>query len=143
MSIVIGNIFSCLSVLASFASTRAKTYKFIMIFQMLDATFLAFSNFFLGAYTAVITKLVSALRNAYCAFFKKSLIISWIIIILNINLSIIFRKEGLVNWIPVLSSSLYSIIVLHTNDEIVTKKICIVSALMWCFHCLYFFNSFH
>lgn len=138
--LLLGNIFSLIGSICSFLSTKAKTYKNVLLIQSLDATFFTLSTLCLGGYSGVIVNFVAILRNLSCAFFDLKKFIKYVFIILTILLGLIFMDRAIYGFLPIIASSYYAITMLHTNDVYKLKKALIINNGLWLIYGIIIFD---
>ena len=86
-------------------------------------------------YSGMIQDIISFSRNIFILFNKNNKILSFIFIALGLSLGIIFNNNGWLGLLPVISSLIYSIIVLFSNNVIIIKTAICFSNVCWAIYC--------
>ena len=137
INLIIGNIFSLLTTICIGISAMEKSKKRFMFWQIGDAFFGMIMNIVLSAYAAMVISVVCLLRNFLS--FK-----GWLTCPLTIGLLIIgtiiglhMNNLGVIGWLPVLASGIYTICIYITKNEQQMRYALILNMLLWFGHNAY------
>ena len=100
--IIIGEIFSLLAALCLAYSTFSHKKNKMIWWQAINAIFYGLSNLFLGAYSAVVTNILTLFRNTLQVKDKLNKHITIIICLLMAIVGIIFNNNHLLSYIQVI-----------------------------------------
>lgn len=134
--IIVGNIIALVASLFMVIAGLLKERKKIIYVQSIQIFLFVVSNAVLGGITGVITNLVSFIRNILCYKDKFDFKIKMILIIISIVLSLLFNNLGLIGFLPLISTVLYTYL-MDTKDVKKFKIINILATFLWLVYDIY------
>lgn len=112
-------------------STFGNKKNKMMFWQAINAVFYGLSNLFLGAYSAVVTNILTLFRNTLQVKDKLNKTLTIIICLLMIAVGLIFNNLGWVGLLPILASVSYTICVYTLKSAQQMRIALIVNLLQW------------
>ncbi len=131
--IIIGEVFSLLAALSLAYSTFSNKKDRMILWQAINATFYGLSNFFLGGYTAVVTNILTLIRNILQVKGKMNKGVTIIICILMTIIGFYFNKNGILGLIPIIASVTYTICVYVLKSAQQMRVALIINLIQWLF----------
>ena len=113
---ILGEIFSLLSALCLAYSTFGKTKNKMVLWQAFNACFYALSNICLKGYSAVISNVLTIIRNVLQVkgkFDKKCMIMICILMTLT---CLAFNNRGWLGILPITASVSYTVLMYYVKD---------------------------
>lgn len=107
---LLGNFFSLCSALCLCYSTFGRSKNQMLLWQTVNTGFYATSAFLLGGYSAVVTNLLTALRNILQMKGKLTLRRTVLLCVLMTGVSLFFNRRGWVGVLPVTASVSYTLL---------------------------------
>lgn len=135
--LIIGNIFSALSVIFLAISVRSKTKTGMMYWQSADASMALLSYVFLGGLSGVLTNGIAIVRNLLIAKKKNTLAISVFLIVITLVFGIInglLVERSWISLFPIIASSGYAATLLLSDDYKVAKTALSAHFILWAFY---------
>ena len=117
MSIILGNVFSLLALVADTISSSRKTAKGVLGVQAVSQVLYAASSYALRGYSAAVQSVVSVVRNLAAMREKEEKAVEWILILLGVVLGLIFNNRGAAGLLPVIANLEYSLAVFRFKDN--------------------------
>lgn len=129
--IIIGEIFSLLAALCLAYSTFSNKKNKMILWQAINAIFYGLSNLFLGAYSAVVTNILTLFRNTLQVKNKLDRNFTIIICLLMTIVGIIFNNREWLGLLPIVASVSYTICVYVLKSAQQMRIALIVNLLQW------------
>lgn len=141
MRFILGELFSLLSSICLAYSTFGKNKKRMIFWQTINASFYSVSCIFLGGYSAVVSNLLTIIRNVLQIKEKMTKKKAAIICILMIGLGIALNNRGVLGILPITASGIYTVMMYMAKSTRQMHIAVIVNMLQWsifdCFICAY------
>ena len=137
--IVIGNIVAFIGAILMVLVGFIKTKRNILIAQNIQFLIMGLGNLILGGVSGFIVNIVGILRNISCLRWNLNVPLKIFFIALQVIINWRFNTAGLIGWLPVVATGLFTWYV-DSNSEIVIKTVCIISECMWIFYDFHFHN---
>lgn len=135
-NVLVGNIVAFIAaILMVYTGLIIKKNK-ILIFQIVQMILLMASNIVLGSITGAISNAIGCIRNYLCYKEKLNFINKVLIIIVTTIISLSINTLGVIGWLPILSTILYTWLI-DTKNIIHFKLSIIITMLMWFIHDFY------
>lgn len=134
---IIANIFSLLSSICTAVSVVKKSKKDLIKWQTYNIVFYIFACIVLHAYTALISVLISLVRNilSYKDCLTKN--ISVILCLLIIVMGLLANNQGIIGFFPILAIVSYTVLMYTTKNEQQMRYALILNMILWFFYNLY------
>lgn len=129
--IILGEIFSLLAALCLAYSTFSNKKNKMMLWQAINSVFYGLSNLFLGAYSAVVTNILSLFRNTLQVKNKLSRNLTIIICLLMTVVGLIFNNMGWIGLLPIVASVSYTICVYVLKSAQQMRIALVINLLQW------------
>ena len=131
MDIIIGEVFSVLAALTLAYSTFSNKKNKMMWLQAINAVFYGLSNLFLGGYSAVVTNVLTFLRNVLVAKDRLDGKTTAIICILMVIVGVYFNNMAWRGLLPVIASVQYTLCVYILKSAQHMRIALVVNLLQW------------
>lgn len=128
--IIIGNLFSFISCIFLLKSIKSKEKINMLKYQVLDCFFYITADIFFKAYSALFTQIISLIRNILGMKNKLNYIMIFILSMLMVIVGIIVNTNGLIGFIPIIASVLYTILLNHQNIKVLKLSL-FLNMLLW------------
>ena len=128
---ILGEILSLLAALTLAYSTFSKKKKKMMLWQALNALFFGLSNFCLAGYSAVVTNVLTFIRNLLVVKNKFDKKCTVIICILIIGIGLHFNNRSIIGLLPIIASVQYTICVFALKSPQHLRWSLVVNLAMW------------
>jgi len=128
--IIVGNILALLASIFMVITGLIKNKKKIIYIQSIQIFLFILSNAVLGGITGVIINLVSFIRNILCYKDVFNLKVKIFLISVSIILSLLFNNLGIIGFLPLISTVLYTFL-MDIKDVIRFKYINIIVTTLW------------
>ncbi len=129
--IILGEIFSLLAALCLAYSTFSHKKNKMIWWQAINAIFYGLSNLFLGAYSAVVTNILTLFRNTLQVKDKLNKHITIIICLLMAIVGIIFNNREWLGLLPILASVTYTICVYVLKSVQQMRIALVINLIQW------------
>lgn len=129
-SILIGNIISLVGCTLMVCIGFIKEKKRILTAQCFQFGILSISNLVLGGNMGFVSNIVSIIRNLVFSRWKSTTALKLLFIAVQLLLSLRASEGGLVGWLPVLATILFTWFI-DTKSEVTLKTVIIVSEVFW------------
>ena len=133
-SVIIGNIFSLLSVICVAISVIKKNKKDFMLWQIGETLFGIIVNIILSAYAALVISIVCFVRNLLSYKNKLTQNITIILLLISIIIGLYANNLGIIGLLPIFASASYTICIYITKNEQQMRYASVVNTLLWFFH---------
>lgn len=130
MTVLIGNIIALLGCTLMVLVGLIKEKRRILSVQCVQFALQGVANLILGGYGGFIANIVSILRNLAFNKFRVTVWLKLFFIVLQLCLSVSTLSAGLVSWLPLLASVLFTWF-LDLKNEVQLKTVIIISQVMW------------
>lgn len=137
--LVLGNGISMIGCLIMVAIGFLKKKSHILLAQSVQCGFMGFGNLILGGVSGFIANVVSILRNLIFARLSVTMPLKVFFIALQVVLSLGSLGDGLVCWLPVLASAVFTWF-LDTKSEAKLKLVILTTQVMWLIYDIYYRN---
>ncbi len=137
--ILIGNIITFIGALMMIGIGFIKSKKNIIIAQCGQFAVMGIGNLVLGGVTGFITNIVSIVRNMFCLKWQFTTPVKIFFIVIQIAISASVNKSGLIGWLPIAATCIFTWF-LDTENDILLKWIIIITVAMWIVYDLSLFN---
>lgn len=139
MTILLGNLVSFLGCVLMVAIGFIRKKERILLVQCFQLALMGAGNWILGAFSGVIANLVGIARNLI--FTKKQVTppMKLLFIAVQVLLSLSALKNGMIEWLPILSAGLFTWF-LDTKKETTLKRIIIITTFLWLVYDLWYQN---
>lgn len=128
------NIFSTIGVLLLAYSTFSDKKNNALLCHAGDSGLNALGNLLVGSYSAVVTHLISFIRNLLNAKGKMNKILLGIITASIVILGLIFNSKGWVGLLPIIASVEYTIWSSKSKDAQGLRLALIINMALWLVH---------
>lgn len=108
MTIIIGNAIALIACILMVYSGTLKKTKDVIYIQSIQIGLLTLSNIVLGGISGAIVNSLNLIRNIICYKEKLTILIKIIIITIMTILCIIFNTQGIIGYLPLLCSVIYT-----------------------------------
>ena len=108
---IVGEILSLLAALTLAYSTFSKKKTKMMFWQASNALLFGLSNFCLAGYSAVVTSVLTFIRNVLVVKNKLNIKITFILCVLMIGFGLYVNNNGVIGLFPIIASVQYTICV--------------------------------
>lgn len=142
-SLILGNIFSLLSVICIAVSAIKKNKKDFMYWQIGDALFGICSTISLVAYAALVINSISLLRNILSYKDKLTKKITAFLLFFEIIIGLYVNNLAFIGLLPVITSAGYTLCVYLTKDEKQMRWVLVITTILWAVHnfCIHSYPS--
>ena len=130
MTLFIGNLIALLGSFVMVYSGTIKDKKGTIFVQSIQITLLAISNIVLGGIAGFIINLINLIRNIISYKNLLNIKIKVIISIISIILTLVFNKEGLIGYLPLISTLIFTWF-MTIKDIIKFKYALAISVFLW------------
>lgn len=130
MNIIIGNIISLIATIIMAISGLIKDSKKFVIFQTTQILISVVANLFLLSPSGAISNLAGATRNILWYNKKLNKISKIILICITTLIIIVTNTNGLIGYLPIITTAAYTILMDKTNDKTL-KILTIASMILW------------
>lgn len=128
--IIIGNIIAFFGSILMVVSGYVKSKKIALFIQAIELSLFTAACFCLGAISGAIVNMISIPRDILVYKDKLNLTTKFIIWITTVGLSIWFNDAGLIGYLPIMSTTIYTFW-LDRVDKINFKILTIVAISFW------------
>lgn len=135
--LIIGNLFSLLSVMCLAVSVVKKNKNDLVLWQLWSIVFSVFSCFALRAYAALITCITDLIRNILAYKNRLTFQLTSILVILSIVIGLIINNLGWIGLLAIIASASYTIFMYTTKDEQQMRWALLLNQSLWFIHSLY------
>ncbi len=135
----IANIISLLGAIVMVAIGLIKENKHVLEVQCLQFTLMGIANFMLKATSGGISNVVGILRNLYSLKKPMETPVKIGFIILQVAISLLAGMNGMIGWLPVLATVIFTIFV-DAKNPYVMKGVIIFTVALWFIYDLHFHN---
>ena len=129
--IIIGNIISFAAAIFTALSSLSKDTFKVYIFQMVQCLLLAIASIFFMSWSGIATLLICSFRNYLAAREKLSFQITVILLVLLVILGIFVNNRGLIGWIIIIATAIYTIGMYLVHNEIPIKINISINLILW------------
>ena len=130
MTLFIGNLIALLGSFVMVYSGTIKDKKGTIFVQSIQIALLAISNIVLGGIAGFIINLINLIRNIISYKNLLNIKIKVIISIISIILTLVFNKEGLIGYLPLISTLIFTWF-MTIKDIIKFKYALAISVFLW------------
>jgi len=130
MQLFIGNALVAIGVIFLIPSMITNDKTKVFIYQGINTFFCMLSCIVLGGWGGAITNLIAVVRNVIQVKERMTMRLQWGLTILLFVVGSIINKEGVVGYIPVAASIIYTLLAYRENSSIVQIKLAIVINLI-------------
>ena len=135
--LIIGNIFSLLSVICIAISATKKSKKDFMYWQIGDALFGIASNIALSAFAALVINTISLIRNILAYKSKLTKKITTILVIISVVAGLWVNNLAFIGLLPIITSTGYTLCVYLTKNEKQMRWALVAATILWFTHNFY------
>ena len=135
--VILGNIFSLLSVVCIAVSVVKKSKKDFMYWQIGDTFFGILSTIVLSAYAALVINSIYLVRNILSYKGRLTKNITYILLIFSILIGLYVNNLGLIGYLPIIASANFTICVYLTKNEQQMRWALVSNLLLWFVHDIY------
>lgn len=129
--IIVGEIFSLLAALCLAYSTFSNKKNKLIFWQAVNAIFYGLSNLFLGAYSAVVTNILTLFRNTLQVKHRLNRNFTIIICLLMAIVGIIFNNKAWLGLLPIIASVTYTICVYILDSAQQMRIALVINLVQW------------
>lgn len=129
--IIVGEIFSLLAALCLAYSTFSNKKNKMIWWQAINAVFYGLSNLFLGAYSAVVTNILTLFRNTLQVKSKLNRKFTIIICLLMAIVGITINNREWLGLLPVIASISYTICVYVLKSAQQMRIALVINLIQW------------
>ena len=133
----LGIFFSFIYSVVFMVSVFQKSKKEMLKVQVIDQIVLGLSNFFLMAYSAVVTNIVNTIRNYLTYKGKLTKTIGVLCIIFYVVFGLMVNVRGFIGFLPIIASSTYVIFCLGSKNVQQQRAGLILNLLIHLVHDIY------
>lgn len=127
---LIANIISFAGCILLVCIGLIKTKKNILIAQNIMFVVMSIAYLLLGGFAAVVSNMISMVRNLVCLKWDLNWPLKIIFIALQGAFTLLTNQQGLIGWLPFVAAAGYTIF-LDLNDEVQLKLVLIVTQACW------------
>ena len=138
-TILIGNLVSGIGCLIMVAIGLLRKNSHILIAQCFQCGFMGAGNLILGGVNGFIANVVSIARNLIFVKCKTTTTLKIVFIGLQLLLSLGSMDDGLICWLPIVSTALFTWF-LDTKSPLTLKKVILITQVMWLTYDIYYRN---
>ncbi|MBR2041907.1 MAG: YgjV family protein [Oscillospiraceae bacterium] len=139
MAVIIANIISIISCTMMVLIGLIKNKNKILGAQCVQFTLMGISHYLLGGMGGVVATVVSILRNLVFFFFKTSVPLKILFIVLSVVLSLGTVNLNPVTWLPIFATSIFTWVI-DSENIIKFKWVMILTVCMWFVYDAYHLN---
>ena len=136
-NLILGNLFSFLSASCIAISVIKRNKSDLIWWQIIDIIFCLFSNVFLAAYSALITNLISLLRNILSYKNKLNVKLTILLTILCIIVGFLVNNRGIFGILAIIASASYTVFMYTTKNNQQMRYALIFNLTLWFIHDFY------
>ena len=129
--IIVGEVLSLLAALTLAYSTFSNKKDKMIWWQAINAVFYGLSNLFLGAYSAVVTNILTLSRNVLLVKNKLDKKLTIIICILMTIVGIVFNNRALLGLLPIIASVSYTICIYVLKSAQQMRIALVINLMQW------------
>lgn len=137
VNLIVGNIFSLLSIVCVGISVIKKNKKDLIYWQVVGAVFCIFASVFLLAYASVVMNLLTLSRNILAYLKKLTKNLTLIFCIVSAIIGLYINNIGIFGIFPIAATMSYTFFLFATKDEQQMRWAVILNLLLWCVHDFY------
>lgn len=134
-----GNLFSLVGAAIMVAVGLLKKKEHVLSAQCVQFAIMGVGNTILGAYTAVVSNVVSILRNLISLRVEFTLPLKLLFIAIQAVFSFVFNDAGLIGWLPFAAVCIFTW-ALDVKSTVKFKWCIIFSQILWTVYDLFFRN---
>lgn len=138
-TILIGNLVSGVGCLIMVGIGLLRKNSHILLAQCFQCAFMGAGNLILGGVNGFIANVVSIARNLIFVKCRTTRLLKVIFIGLQLLLSLGSMGDGLVCWLPILATALFTWF-LDTKSPLTLKKVILITQVMWLTYDIYYRN---
>ncbi|MCF2555549.1 YgjV family protein [Faecalicatena contorta] len=134
--ILLGNMISFAAAIMLFLGCYTTDARKIYVYQIAENAILCLSSVVFGSWTGLITLLLAIFRNILIMRNKYSRV--WMLgisIVITVG-GMIANTKGVVGWLPILATLIWTIGNYYYSDVIHVKIFLLINTIIWC---MYFF----
>lgn len=135
--LIVGNIFSLLSVLCLAVSVIKKNKNDLILWQLWSIVFSIFACFALKAFAALITCITDLIRNALAYKNKLTFRLTILLIALSIVIGLMINNLGWIGLLAILASASYTLFMYTTKNDQQMRWALLLNQSLWFIHNLY------
>lgn len=139
MTLLLGNLVSLLGCVLMVAVGFIRKKERILTVQCFQLMLMGTGNLILGAFSGVVANLVGIVRNLVFTKKQVNLPLKLLFIGIQLLLSLSALKNGMIEWLPILSAGLFTWF-LDTKSERTLKIIIMITTAMWLVYDLWYCN---
>lgn len=129
--LIIGNCISAIAAAFTCMASWTKSMQRTYYYQCGQCLFLALASVFFGSYAGISTLLLCATRNVLVAHGKFTKTLCIIFLILTLGIGIAVNNNGIIGWIAIIATLVYTIGSYLFKTEAGIKWNIIVNLLLW------------
>ena len=130
MNVLIANIVALIASIIMVSIGLIKKKKKIIYVQTIQIALFVLSNIILGAISGIIINSISCIRNILCYKNKLTTKVKISIIVLSTILTIIFNNQGVIGFLPLISSIIY-IAYMDLKSVVKYKRVLMITLALW------------
>ena len=128
--IILGNAISLIGCLLMVMVGLIKDRRRFLIVQTAQFGIMGLANFILGGFTGCLTNIASMARNIIFCYFKYTVKHKIFFIAIQVLLSFKLNSVGLIGWLPILSTALFTWF-LDIKSDLHMKYLIAITVIMW------------
>jgi hypothetical protein len=138
-TLLVGNIASFIgcSIMVCIGLLKKKTH--ILAAQCVQSLFMGLGYLVLGGFGGFICAIMTILRNLVCLKYRFGLGLKLLFIGLQFLLTANTLSIGLISWLPVMTTILFTMN-LDTPSEVKLKSVIIITLILWLIYDFYYHN---
>ena len=130
--VIVANIITVIAQLFLLYSSRRKTKKETISFQLVFLFLISITNILLNSVTATIVNSMAIIRNLLAYYDKSSNTIALIMVIISTSLGLMFNNNGIFGILPIIANISETMTILNPKSTIAQVKISgIISNSCW------------
>jgi hypothetical protein len=132
-AVIIANIIDFAASMVQIYSGVVKEKKKILFWQTLQLGMQTLSMILLGAFTGAVSNVVSVVRNVLCYKDRMNWPVKFVLIGIQLVLTVIFGNGTFVSWLPFIVCTFY-ILFMDEKDEVRFKFLVTLTFIPWVFY---------
>lgn len=136
---IIANMISLLGAIVMVGIDLIKENKHVLEVQCLQFTLMGIANFMLKATSGGISNIVGILRNLYSLKKPMETPVKIGFIVLQVAISLLAGMNGLIGWLPIIATVIFTIFV-DTKNPYVMKGVIVFTVGLWFIYDMHFHN---
>lgn len=126
-NIILGNVFSGLSVVSDLYSISKKTAKGVLLVQTFTMLLYILSTLCFNAYSAVVQNVFGMIRNIFAIKKYNSKILQVALVVLPAIIGVMVNNQAFIGLLPVIANLEYSVGIFLFRDKVIPLKLALLA----------------